>query len=156
MFPSSIVDLISKVSPFLGSALGGPIGSVVGSLISTALGGIDMKDTDKVKEALEDPAAEQKLKELELEIQDIQNARIEASKDQGYLKLVRPMLALASMLAIMADIFAIQYVDDGLLSQVLVVLLIVLVWDIRQIYSFYFGKGEDVPSFLLEKFSKKK
>jgi tetrahydromethanopterin S-methyltransferase subunit D len=34
---SSLVPIISKVSPVLGSALGGPAGALVGSLISSAL-----------------------------------------------------------------------------------------------------------------------
>jgi hypothetical protein len=49
------------------------------------------------------------------------------------------------MLAIFADIYAIDYTDNAMLNQVLIIMLVVLVWDIRQIYKFYFGSSEDIP-----------
>lgn len=145
MFPQLIIEMISKVSPVIGGALGGPIGAAVAGLVSSILGGVDMHDADKVKEALQDPECEHKLKELELQLTDIQNARIEAGKDSGYLKVVRPFLALLAMVAIFVDVYAIQYVNNAILEQVLIVMLVVLVWDIRQIYKFYFGSSDDLP-----------
>lgn len=150
IIPSGLISLISKVSPFLGSALAGPAGGIVGSLISNALG-VDMNKHDEVARKLEDPLCIAKLKEIELQFSDLQNARLEASKDQGYLKLVRPILALFSMLAIFADIYAIEYTTNGVLEQILVVMLVVLVWDVRQIYKFYFGSGEEIPTFMIKK-----
>lgn len=150
LLPSALISLISKVSPILGSALAGPAGGIVGSLISSALG-VDMNNKDDVAKKLDDPECVAKLKEVELQFSDLQNARLEASKDQGYLKLVRPLLALFSMLAIFADIWAIEYTTNEILEQILIVMLVILVWDVRQIYKFYFGSGDDVPSFLIKK-----
>lgn len=149
MFSSIIVDLISKVSPVIGSALGGPLGAIIGSLISKILG-VDMNNNDQVASALQDPNSISKLKELEMQLNDLQDARNKSSNDKGYLSLVRPLLALFSMIAIFADIFAIEFVTNQVLQQVLVVMLVILVWDIRQIYKFYFGSGDDIPTFLLK------
>lgn len=145
--PSAIVSIISKVSPVIGTALGGPAGSIVGTLVSTALGGVDMRNADDVARVINsNPESVQKLKELELQLTDLQNARIEASKETGAYKLVRPILAIFAMIAIFADIMAIEYVENQVVSQVLIVMLVVLVWDIRQIYKFYFGSSDEIPN----------
>jgi len=146
---SALVPIISKVSPLLGSALGGPAGALVGSLISSTLG-VDMSKPEDLLNKLSDPSALDKLKELELQLKDLQDARIEASKDTGALRFVRPALALFAMLAIFADVLLINYVEDYVVNQILIVMLVSLVWDVRQIYKFYFGSGEEVPSFLLK------
>lgn len=148
-----IISIISKVAPVLGTALGGPAGGIVGSLISSALG-VDLTKPEEVSRKLEnDPECAAKLKDLELQLSDLQAARCEASKDTGYLRLVRPGLAIAAMCAIFADIFLIKYVvDDDIVRQILIVMMVALVWDIRQIYKFYFGNNEqEVPSFLFGK-----
>lgn len=150
IFPDVLVSIISKVSPVLGTALGGPAGGLVGSLISGALG-VDMNKTDEVVKALEDPIMVSKLKELELQMNDLQNARSEASKETGGLRFVRPILAIVAMFAIFADVILINHVTDRVVNEILIIMLVSLVWDVRQIYSFYFGKGEEVPSFLLPK-----
>lgn len=146
MFPTLIVTAISRISPVLGSALGGPLGSVVGSLISSVLGGVDMQNSDIVSQALNNPEAIKKIKELELQFTDLQNARLEASKETGTIRFVRPILAIVSMFAIVADIIAIEYTTNEILSQVLIIMLVILVWDVRQIYKFYFGSGDDLPN----------
>lgn len=153
MFPSVIVDLISKASPILGTFLGGPLGSVVGSLISSILGGVDMQDAHKVTQVLQDPAAIQKLKSFELQLTDLQNARAQDSNEKGLYKLIRPLLALAAMFAIMFDVYAIEFVKNEVVKDVLVIMLVILVYDIRQIYKFYFGSSDDLPdlSFLKKK-----
>lgn len=149
MFPLAIIELISKIAPTLGKALGEPLG--VGNLISTALGGVDMSNTEEVKKALESPDAVGKLKELELQLTDLQNARLVAQKDTGALKLIRPFLALLAMCALVADIYAIQYVTDKMLNEILIMMLVFLIWDIRQIYKFYFGSSEDLPNPFIKK-----
>lgn len=147
---SALVPIISKVSPVLGSALGGPAGALVGSLISSTLG-VDMNKPEEILKKLEsDPSALDKLKELELQLKDLQDARSEASKETGALRFVRPALALFAMIAIFADVLLINYVEDYVVNQILIVMLVSLVWDVRQIYKFYFGSGEEVPSFLLK------
>lgn len=147
---SSIIPIISKVSPVLGSALGGPAGALVGSLISSTLG-VDMNKPEEILNKLDsDPSSLDKLKELELQLKDLQDARTEASKEVGALRFVRPMLAGLAMVAIFADVLLINYVEDYVVNQILIVMLVSLVWDVRQIYKFYFGSGEEVPSFLLK------
>lgn len=147
---SSLVPIISKVSPILGSALGGPSGALVGSLISATLG-VNMNKPEEILNKLDsDPSSLDKLKELELQLKDLQDARSEASKEVGALRFVRPILAGLAMVAIFADVLLINYVDDYVVNQILIVMLVSLVWDVRQIYKFYFGSGEEVPSFLLK------
>lgn len=143
MFASDIVDLISKASPIVGVALGGPLGRLLGSLISNILG-VDMHNHDQVNNALQNPDSAQKLKELEIQLTDLQNARIEASKDQGYLKLVRPILILLAHLVLVVNVYLITVVEDQMLITVLIVFMYVLVSEIRQMYKFYFGSGEDI------------
>lgn len=146
---STLIPIISKVSPVLGSALGGPAGALVGSLISSTLG-VDMSKPEDLISKLTEPSSVDKLKDLELQLKDLQDARSIASKDTGALRFVRPVLALFAMVAIFADILLINYVEDYVVNQILIVLLVSLVWDVRQIYKFYFGSGEEVPSFLLK------
>jgi hypothetical protein len=146
---ASLIPIISKVSPILGSALGGPAGALVGSLISSTLG-VDMSKPEDLISKLSEPSSVDKLKDLELQLKDLQDARDQASKDTGSLRFVRPVLALFAMVAIFVDIILINYVEDYVVNQILVVLLVSLVWDVRQIYKFYFGSGEEVPSFLLK------
>ncbi len=151
MFPTSIVELISKTSPVLGSALGGPVGAIVGDLISSALGGVDMSNHESVKKALEGTQNQDKLRDLEMQLTDLQNARLSAEKDQGAQRLVRPFLALLAMIAVFLDILAIQYVTDKMLNEILIMMLVFLVWDIRQIYKFYFGSSDDLPNPFIKK-----
>ena len=147
-----VSSIISKVAPALGGALAGPAGGFVGSLISSVLG-VDMSKPDEVEKKIqEDPDCVVKLKELELQLADLQSARAEASKETGYLRLIRPFLAIAAMMAIFIDIVLIKYiVDDDIVKQILIVMMVCLVWDVRQIYKFYFGSDSDVPRFLFRK-----
>lgn len=147
-----IKSIISGISPVLGSALGGPAGGAIGLLISKVLG-VDMKNPEDLKNKIEhDPSCIDKLKELELQLSDMQQARDIASKETGGLRLVRPLLAVGAMFAIFVDILLIKYfVVDDLVKQILIVMMVFLVWDIRQIYKFYFGNEEEVPNFLLKR-----
>src|SRR5579863_6794340 len=100
MYPKLIVNAISSISPILGAALTGPLSVIAGRLISSTLGGVDMQDSDDVKEKLKDNASVRKLKELELQFSDIQNARATASQQQGFNKYVYFFLAIIAHLAI--------------------------------------------------------
>ena len=148
-----IISIVSKVAPVLGTALGGPAGGIVGTLISAALGVDINKPEDVARKLQDDPECANKLKQLELQLSDLQSARCEAAKETGYLRFVRPGLAIAAMWAIFADIFLIKYVvDDDIVRQILIVMMVALVWDVRQIYKFYFGNTEEeVPSFLFRR-----
>ena len=121
---SALIPIISKVSPVLGSALGGPAGSLVGSLISSTLG-VDMSKPEDLISKLTEQSSIDKLKGLELQLKDLQDARSEASKDTGALRFVRPALALFAMVAIFIDILLINYVEDYVVNQILVVLLVI-------------------------------
>lgn len=133
-----VIDMISHVSPTIAAALGGPAGVIVANLLTKKLGQ-SISNTEKLAEDLKKPEVIDKLKQVELEIADLQDAREEAAKDTGLSKLVRPMLAIFAMIAIFADIFVINYVKNDLVREVMIVMLIYLVWDVRQIYKFYFG-----------------
>lgn len=150
IFPESLVSIISKAAPVLGTALGGPAGGLVGSLISSVLG-VDMNKPDEVINKIQsDPIFIGKLKELDMQLNDLQNARSFAETDTGILRYQRIFLAIMAMLSIFADIILIEYTSNAVVSQILIIMLVFLVWDIRQIYKFFFGSGEEVPSFLLK------
>jgi len=143
MFPINLIDIFSKVAPNLGSS--------IGSLISSTLGGVDMSNLEEVKKALDKPESQEAIKELELQLNDLKNARETAAKESPIPRLI---LAIAAMVAVFADIIAIQYVTDKMLNEILIMMLVWLVWDIRQVCKFYFGSSGDVPQMPL--FNKKK
>lgn len=101
-----------------------------------------MNNTTQVANALAKPESQEKLKELELQLTDLQNARIMASKESP---VPRIMLAVAAHLALFADIYFIEHVHTDLLKQLLLMMMVILVWDIRQVYKFYFGSSGDLP-----------
>lgn len=144
MFPASLVDIITKVAPSLAGYMLGPLGGVVGNLISSQLGGVDMSNVNEVQKALEQPESQQKLKELELQLTDLQNARVAASKESP---LPRLLLAVAAHLALFADIYFIEHVHNDMLKQLLLMMMCILIWDIRQVFKFYFGSSSELPSF---------
>lgn len=110
-----------------------------------------MSNHESVKKALEGTQNQDKLRDLEMQLTDLQNARLSAEKDQGAQRLVRPFLALLAMIAVFLDILAIQYVTDKMLNEILIMMLVFLVWDIRQIYKFYFGSSDDLPNPFMKK-----
>lgn len=136
MFPFSVLQVLSKVAP--------SIANTIDNLISSSLGGVDMQDSYEVAKALDKPESQEKLKELELQLNDLKNARETASKESPIPRLI---LAIAAMFAVCADIVAIQYVTDKILNEILIMMLVFLIWDIRQVYKFYFGSSGEPPSF---------
>lgn len=151
MFPTLIVNAISNISPILGTALGGPLGAIVGSLISSILGGVDMQDSGQVVKVLSDPDSIKKLKELELQFSDLQNARLEAAKETGYYRLVRPLLILLAHIVLIVNVYLVTIVADEMLKTVLILFMYYLVSEIRQSYKFYFGSGDELPNFRFKK-----
>lgn len=150
-----VISIISKVSPVLGTALGGPAGGIIGSIISKVLG-VDMKNPDSVQKALdEDPECANKLKELELELNELQSARSAANSETGFMRYVRPMLVLLAFFSLFADIVLLIYVEDQAVRQLLWVFTGVLILDIRQIYKLYFGNWEEKTNFITGIFKKK-
>ncbi len=154
MFPAAVIAALNKASPWLSELLVGPVSGVVGDLVSTALGGVNMHDPESVTESLKVPGNVERLKELELQLKDLQDARAVAGKESGSIKWVRPFLALLAMVALVGDIYAIQYVTDKMLNEILIMMLVFLVWDIRQIYRFYFGSSDDPPNIGFKRLSK--
>lgn len=151
MFPIAIVDLIGKASPWLAELMGGQVAGAVGDLVSTVLGGASMIDPESLARSLGEPGAVDKLKSLEMQLKDLQDARMIAQKETGFLRYQRFILALMAMAALVADIYAIQYVTDKMLNEILIMMLVFLIWDIRQIYKFFFGSSDDLPDFIHKK-----
>ena len=152
--PEPLLIAISKISPAIGALLGGPAGSAVGSLVGSFLG-VDMNKPDEVmKKLTEDPEAAASLKSLELHLKDLHDARDEASKETGIMRWLRPLLVVFAFVALFADVLMIAYINNEAVRQILLVMMGILVFDIKQIYRFYFGSGEDVSAFL--PFSRKK
>jgi len=155
IIPNSIVNIISAISPVLGTALGGPAGTLVGSLISKAIG-VNMDDPNEVARKLEDPECVHKLKELELQLNDLHDARLAASNETGALRFMRPFLVIVAFLSLFGDILLIMYVDDDIIRQILLAFTGILILDIRQIYKMYFGGWDDKINFLSSPFKKKR
>lgn len=149
-FPEDVVGVIRKVSPVLGTALGGPAGGLVGSLISSILG-VDMNNHEEVSKKIDnDPECQVKLRELELQFKDLQTAREEASKEQGFARIFRPMMVIVAYISLFIDLALIKYCQDELIRQILILFTGVLILDIRQMHKLYFGSGEDTRgNFLL-------
>lgn len=151
----NIISVISAVSPVLGKALGGPAGGVVSSIISKVLG-VNMNSPESVKKALEEnPECAAQLKELELELAELQSARNSANQEEGFMRYVRPILVLLAFLSLFADIVLLMYVKDEAVRQLLWVFTGVLILDIRQIYKLYFGNWEEKTNFMAGIFKKK-
>ncbi len=147
MVTKDIFNLLSDVAPSLVKKLISPVGSSISSLISLVLG-VNMNNPDSVKNALLNPDNVKKLEQLDEHLDDLQNARAEAAKETGNVRYVRPFLVFLAMIAIFFDIILINYLTNETLIQLLTIFLVALVWDVRQAFKFYFGKGEDMPSFL--------
>ena len=70
-----------------------------------------MTDHESVAKSLEGQQNQQKLRDLEMQLTDLQNARLAAEKDTGVLRYQRIFLALLAMAALVGDIYAIQLCD---------------------------------------------
>lgn len=152
---SEIVSVISKVSPGLGALLGGPAGAVVGTLMSNALG-VDMTKADEVMEKIKDPDFESKVRFFESQLNDLQDARDKAASETGIIRFVRPILAVIAFIALFVDILLIAYLDNEIVRQILLAFTGMLVFDIKQIYKFYFGSSDDSNAILPNVFKKSK
>ncbi len=75
---NELFSIVSKVSPVLGSAIGGPAGAFVMTLISKMFG-VDSLDTGKLAEAISnDPDYEIKLRQIEAQhIQSVKNIELQ-------------------------------------------------------------------------------
>ena len=76
---TDLIDVVSKVSPIIGTALAGPAGGLVGTLIANTFGADDKNPDDILKKLQADPEAQFKLKQLELQHQEALQ-QIEAQK----------------------------------------------------------------------------
>ena len=88
----SISDVVGKVSPTLGTLIGGPAGAVVGTAIAAALGTKD--DPNEVAAALFDPESAVKLRQIEAEktYRERDSLRLKEQKRSGDLAAARDMM----------------------------------------------------------------
>lgn len=76
--PKALRSLLSAIAPTLGTALGGPLGGMAATTIAQAVLGKDKFDGEEVLQALQNPDALTKLKELEYQFKtDMQAAQID-------------------------------------------------------------------------------
>lgn len=108
----NISEIIGSVAPALGAALGGPAGGAVGLLVSKILG-VDTNDEQAVIEAVKDPAAIIKLKELELELSKVSAnvTEIEASDAKDARHLTPTLIDYCAILIIV--LYFVMYLASG-------------------------------------------
>lgn len=154
---SSLIDVVAKLSPIVGTALGGPVGGIVTALLSSFFGAKDIPTL--LANIQNDPEREIKIKEIEEQIQannlgDIQSARARDEKIVemaaapnanfvvSFIALVPHILAFMVGGAIfsiaMMRMFYIDETNDTLLAVIISQLFIIF---IKQC-SMYFGDGK--------------
>ena len=138
---NTVILAISKFAPTLGTLLGGPLGSLFGSLVSSALGGVDMKNKDDVLKKLDSEDTQQKLKELELQFSDLKSARLSAEHEKGAKWWFRPFMVVLAYFSLFVDVGLIYFIDNDTIRQILILFTGVLILDIRQMHKLYFGSS---------------
>lgn len=159
---SSLINIVKKSAPLLGSALGGPIGGLAASIIANAFGSTTTNPSDLIESINKDPDAALKLKELELkhevdlksidsddykaQLTDIQSARereVEIVKALGKRDSMLDTLALsitAGFFAVIIMVFLTRL--DKSDHDVLYMLVGILGTTFTQVYQFYFGASK--------------
>lgn len=142
---SDLIQEVTKVAPVLGTALGGPMGGVVGALISSQFGGAGIPAI--LQRLTSDPAATEKLKELEYTHQEALakmsvDDRISARAMQD-AEWTRRVVVIFVVVLLILNVVAIQLVSESQLSHFLIgsagVLFGVLISLIRKMINLYFG-----------------
>lgn len=144
--PTLAIDAISKIAPALGTLLGGPIGGAAGAIVSSVMGSDIHNANEFCRHIQNDPMSAEKLKTLEIQLNDLESARREASTETGLIRYFRPVLAIFAFIALFADVLCIAFINNDAVKQILLVMMGILVFDIKQLYKFYFGSGEDVSA----------
>jgi hypothetical protein len=142
---NDLVQEVTKVAPVLGTALGGPMGGVVGALISNQFGGAGVPAI--LQRLTSDPAAAEKLKELEYTHQEALakmavDDRISARAMENS-ESTRRLVVVFVVFLLVLNVLAIQIVTDSQLDHFLIgsagVLFGVLISLIRKAINLYFG-----------------
>lgn len=76
----ALIKTVSQIAPVLGGALAGPAGAIIGSAIASKFGGTTDNSEDLLAKIQADPLAQQKLIEVQLEIE-----RIKMTKESNQL-----------------------------------------------------------------------
>lgn len=154
----TLVDIVQKLSPIVGNALGGPIGGVIAALLSHVFGAKDL--TTLGTNIQNDPDAQIKLKEIEEKIQsnvlgEIQSARARDEKmvelaANPNANLVVSFIALVPHLLVFlvgAAILIIPFVSMFFIDKPNYTLLTFMVGNLLIIFSkgcnMYFGNVKD-------------
>lgn len=146
LIPEIIIKTVEKISPFLAEQLIGKNSQFVGGLLSSIMG-VSMTEPEKLADKiLNHPESPQKLSELELQLKDLHDARKHAASESGTSKITRLALVIIAHIALVVNMFMFIKVTNQIVLNILSVLFVFLVWDIRQIYKFYFGNSGDLPN----------
>ena len=159
MSMKEIVDIVSKLSPIVGSALGGPVGGVIATLLAHVFGGA--KDLSTLATNIQnDPEAQIKLKEIEQQIQanelgDLQSARnrdekivsLAASPNANFvvsfIALVPHMLVFLIGAAIVAILFLRIFFGDDTSDALIATILAQLFMVFMKGCNMYFGNNKN-------------
>lgn len=157
---SDIADVIGTAAPVVGTLIGGPAGGAIGGLVASVLG-VDAKP-EAVSQALQDPAAIVKIRELELtharELQaltikaeadrlaDVQDARardIQVRQLSGGRNIRADVLAITAICGLIGLCAALLFVDipDGPARDVLLLLAGGLLTLTKEVFSYEFGSS---------------
>lgn len=146
-YSQPIANILSTAGvPFAGTATG--IIQLLARLFHA-----DPEDANDIANKIKsDESPEEKIKELELAIQDIKSstddrksARSLASQETGFIRYLRPILILFANLTLALDLWIMYYLfstfELTILPYILICLLCTwyLIKDIRKMTSFYFG-----------------
>jgi len=151
---SKLKDLIGKVAPSLGTALGGPLGGLAGTVISQALG----VETEALayEKLMADPNALLELKKaeiefnkflveadidvLELEVQDRTSAR-ELFKVNIWPQITLSAVFVGGYFWLLSEIMTGQYQPTPEMETVVNVLIGVLTAGVPQVMGFWLGSS---------------
>ncbi len=155
MSNSDLINVISKISPIIATALGGPIGGILASIIGIAF---NNKDISTLSHTIaNDPEAAQKLKQieldhaLELEKINLQKANINFTDIQNARDLYKyvAQLGVRWFLPCLATLVTFGFIGtialmffhkfDEKETQILYILLGILGTAFSKVCQFYFG-----------------
>jgi len=151
---SKLKDIISRVAPSLGTALGGPLGTIAGTAIQQALG-VDSEEA-AAQILQQDPNAILELKKAEIEFNkflvqaDIDVLELEVQDRDSARELFRvniwPQITLSGIFVggyfwLLSEIMTGQYQPTPEMETVVNVLIGVLTAGVPQVMSFWLGSS---------------
>lgn len=157
---ADIADVIGTAAPVVGTLIGGPAGGAIGGLVASILG-VDA-EPEAVRQALKDPEAFVKIRELELaharelqalaikaeadRLRDIQSARardVQVRQINGGRNIRADILAVTAIAGLVGLCAALLFVDipDGPARDVLLLLGGGLLTLTKEVFSYEFGSS---------------